>query len=317
MTTDIAAAETFVLTHARLLERRRLAVLLHDEDPRAVLTTLAAYQNDDGGFGQALEPDVRGPHSETTATLTALELLDALGALDQSAAGRALRWVGTVARGDGGIPFVLPASSAFPQAPWMQPADEGSHLTFAFAAIARRADTDETWVRTAQDWCWDKVSRPDQINGYLLKYALNFLDAHADDPRAAATLSALKHLVGPDGCVAVPGGTEDEKLTPLALSPHANPAEPVDVHRPAHTSRPRTPRRRPTERRRLDFRLARMVSRTRSRLARRSNRPSNIDPEGARPHLTAGCTRTSQNLRQSRSAVSPCTWCWSGRASPD
>jgi hypothetical protein len=222
MTIDIAAAEAFVLTHARLLERRRLGVLIHDEDPRAVLTTLAAYQNEDGGFGQALEPDVRGPHSETTATLTALELLDALGALDQSAAGRALRWVGTVARGDGGIPFVLPASSAFPQAPWMQPADEGSHLTFAFAAIARRADTDETWVRTAQDWCWDKVSRPDQINGYLLKYALNFLDAHADDPRAAATLSALKHLVGPDGCVAVPGGTEDEKLTPLALSPHAN-----------------------------------------------------------------------------------------------
>jgi hypothetical protein len=220
MTIDVAAAETFVLTHGRLLERRRLRVLLHGEDSQTVLTTLAGYQNDDGGFGQALEPDVRGPHSETTATVTALELLEAHGTLGEPAAQQALHWLGTVARRDGGIPFMLPASEAFPHAPWMQTADEGSHLTFAVAAIAHRAGTDKPWVETAEDWCWRKLSVPDQIDGYLLKYALIFIDAHADDPRAPAALDALRPLVGPDGCVAVPGGTQDEKLTPLVLSPH-------------------------------------------------------------------------------------------------
>ena len=117
MTTDFAAAEAFVFTHARLLERQRLSVLLYNDDLRAVLTTLAAYQDDDGGFGQAFEPDVRGPHSGTTATLTALELLDAFGALDRVAARLALRWVGTIARSDGGLLFGLPAAAHAPTHP--------------------------------------------------------------------------------------------------------------------------------------------------------------------------------------------------------
>lgn len=217
---DIAAAEEFVLTRARLLERQRLAVILHDADLHGTLSALAAHQNADGGFGQALEPDVRAPHSETTATLTALELLEAHGALSHRFTSEALRWVESVARSDGGIPFMLSASDAFPHAPWMQPADQGSHLTFAFAGIARSAGSAEPWVRRAEQWCWDQLSRPEEVNGYLLKFALTFLDAHPDDPRTAPAGTGLQRLVRADGCVSVPGGTEEEKLTPLALSPH-------------------------------------------------------------------------------------------------
>jgi hypothetical protein len=49
---------------------------------------------------------------------------------------------------------------------------------------------------------------------------LIFLDAHPDNPRATSALEALRPLIRPDGTVPVPGGTEDEKLTPLVLSPH-------------------------------------------------------------------------------------------------
>jgi hypothetical protein len=44
-----------------------------------VLNAVRAYCNPDGGFGHALEPDVRAPQSEPTATLRALDTLIELG----------------------------------------------------------------------------------------------------------------------------------------------------------------------------------------------------------------------------------------------
>ncbi|MET1006021.1 MAG: hypothetical protein ABWX96_10755 [Propionibacteriaceae bacterium] len=219
MTMNLDAAEQFVLTHGRLLERIRLAVLLHDADRDGLLVALSAYQNPDGGFGQALEPDVRGPHSETTSTLDALEQLLDQDAAEHPAVAEALAWVGTEALPDGGVPFVLPATADYPHAPWMQPSDGGSHLTFGFAAVGRRVKSDQSWLDGAESWSWNLLAHPERIDGYLLKYALKFLDAHGDDPRTPGILDQLKGLVGPDGSVPVPGGIEDEKLTPLTLSP--------------------------------------------------------------------------------------------------
>ena len=45
----------------------------------AVLATLRAYRNRDGGFGHALEPDVRAPESEPASTLHGLEVLGEIG----------------------------------------------------------------------------------------------------------------------------------------------------------------------------------------------------------------------------------------------
>lgn len=48
-----------VLANARLLDRHRLAVLLHGAPVAPVLDALRAYRNPDGGFGHALEPESR------------------------------------------------------------------------------------------------------------------------------------------------------------------------------------------------------------------------------------------------------------------
>jgi hypothetical protein len=53
MATDVAAAERFVLANARLIDRHRLACLVHGAPPGPVLAALRAYQNPDGGFGNA------------------------------------------------------------------------------------------------------------------------------------------------------------------------------------------------------------------------------------------------------------------------
>ncbi len=131
MSINVDAAEQFILANARLVDRHRLAVLLHGASAAPVLQALRAYRNADGGFGHALEPDVRAPESEPASTLHALEVLAEIGALADPMVRDATSWIGTIADPDGGVPFVLPTAAAYPHAPWMVPTRGGSHLTFA------------------------------------------------------------------------------------------------------------------------------------------------------------------------------------------
>jgi hypothetical protein len=218
MAADLAAAERFLYANARLLDRHRLACLAHGAPPGPVLAALRAYQNPDGGFGHALEPDLRAPHSEPVAALHALDILAGLNAADDPMTGDAARWVAGVAGPDGGVPFVLPAALAFPRAPWMEPGPGGSHLTFAIAAALHELGWPGSWLDQATDWCWARLDGPEALDGYWAMFALGFLDKVPDEPRARAAIERLRPLLRADGSLPVPGGTEGEQLTPLALS---------------------------------------------------------------------------------------------------
>ncbi|HET6171345.1 MAG TPA: hypothetical protein VFD90_01990 [Gaiellales bacterium] len=219
MPVDVPAAEQFLLSNARLLERHRMAVLLHGGAASPVLDALRAYRNADGGFGHALEPDVRGPESEPVATLAALEVLAEVGELDDPMVADAAAWIGGIADADGGVPFVMPATSLHPHAPWMVPTQGGSQLTFALAAVLTEADSDDPWLPRATEWCWRRIAHPEELHSYRVKFALAFLDAVPDEARATAAIEGLRSRIGPDGTMPVAGGTDDERLTPLGLSP--------------------------------------------------------------------------------------------------
>jgi hypothetical protein len=101
----------------------------------------------------------------------------------------------------------------------MQPAPGGSHLTFALATVLGPAGLEHPWLARATDWCWARVGRPDELGAYWLKYALAFLDAAPDQDRAESAVPTLAGRLDADGSAPVPGGTQDERLTPLTLSP--------------------------------------------------------------------------------------------------
>jgi hypothetical protein len=219
MPIDLAAAERFMLDTARLLDRHRLAVLLHDAPTAFVLDALRAYRNPDGGFGHALEPDVRDPASQPAATLHALEVLAEVDALDDPMVAGAAGWAARITRPDGALPFVLPSAAAHPHAPWMTPNEDASFLTFAVVGLLYGAASDEPWLKAATTWSWSRIERSDELSAYWVKFALDFLDRVPDEDRARRAIEALRPKVGADGTIAVPGGTENERLTPLALSP--------------------------------------------------------------------------------------------------
>lgn len=219
MPIDLAAAERFIFESARLLDRHRAAVLLHDSPIEPVLAALRAYRNPDGGFGHGLEPDVRGPFSEPVSTLDALEVLLEIGARDDAMIDDAVAWLASIAFGDGSITMAMPSAADFPHAPWMVPSEGGSHLTFMLAAVLAEAGVSDPWLDRAGAWCWERIESRHGLSGYWIKAGIGFLDGVADEGRALAALRRLGSQLEADGSIPVPGGTENERLRPLTLSP--------------------------------------------------------------------------------------------------
>lgn len=218
MPVDVEAAEQYILANSRLLDRHRIAVLLHDAPIGPVLTALRAYRNPDGGFGHALEPDVRSPESQPTSSLHALSVLAKVEALDDPMVEDAASWISTIAENDGGVPLVLDTAAAHPHAPFLTPGGGSSFLTFGFVSAFLQADVNSQWLQSATAWCWSRLENLERLHAYGVKFALEFLDAVEDETRANRMIEHLRQHLDVDGSIGVQGGTEDEKLTPLTLS---------------------------------------------------------------------------------------------------
>ncbi len=69
------SAKNFIMDQGRELDQRRFEFHFEGGSADAVLTALASYQNDDGGFGNSLEPDIRTSASSAIATTVGFQVL--------------------------------------------------------------------------------------------------------------------------------------------------------------------------------------------------------------------------------------------------
>jgi hypothetical protein len=115
-----ANAVQYVKEHGRPLDWARLQLALGDADSGTVMKELIAYQNYDGGFGHALEPDVRLADSSVLCTTIALQYAREVDAtVDDPLVRRALEYlVRTYDRDSDGWEFVPPNVDDAPHAPW-------------------------------------------------------------------------------------------------------------------------------------------------------------------------------------------------------
>lgn len=218
MSINIEAAEQYIHANSRVLERHRLATLLHGAPASRVVEALQPYRNEDGGFGHGLEPDVRCSESQPAAFLHALEALAEVGALGDPCVDVATTWLESVSRPDGGVAQVLPSADGHPRAPWMVPVAESSFLTFVIAGKLWEGGSTHPWLGRATEWCWSELEGDKPAEGYTVKFALDFLDAVPDPRRAAAAVERLRPAIAADGTLPIPGGVEDERVHPIELS---------------------------------------------------------------------------------------------------
>ncbi len=110
-----------------------------------VLDALCAYQNGDGGFGRALEPDCRAPDSSVLATMMALRVLHELAVpAEETLLISAVDWLRAHLHTDldGSVwPFLPPQAEAHPHAPWWNQAEPGELArTFGGFRVNPRAE---------------------------------------------------------------------------------------------------------------------------------------------------------------------------------
>ncbi|WP_229074913.1 hypothetical protein [Actinoplanes sp. DH11] len=225
---DLDAAVSFMSTHARVLERRRLLHLLGRATAADVVAALDGYRNADGGYGWALEPDLRSTTSQPVAAMHALEVLAEVG--DTTDRGpRLLDWIAGHAGTDGGVPFALPFPDTGGCAPHWAAAGPGASLTMTaqLAAHAHRLArhrpdvAGHPWLAAATEFCLDAVEHTTEPpHAIELMFAMRFLDTVAtDSPRARAALEKYVRFVRVDGPTPVAGGAEGEVLHPLDFTP--------------------------------------------------------------------------------------------------
>jgi hypothetical protein len=189
---NLERAHEFLWTHARLLERRIFEHRFRDGPAEAVERALEAYRNADGGFGQALEPDCRTPHSQPEAMRWALAVLHDAGRLDPAKARRCAEWLTSVTTAEGGVPFCLPSVERYPRAPWWKPVPEADlNPTGSLVALLRPHAPDHPWVRRAAAWCWERIDRGVPESQYQAHPMADFLIAEPDRERARPALDAL------------------------------------------------------------------------------------------------------------------------------
>jgi hypothetical protein len=217
---DLDAAADFIWLNARLLDRYRFAHLFLGGPAEPVVDAMRAYRNPDGGFGNALEPDLRAPGSQPLAVEHVLRILEEVDRFDDPMVTGILEWLQTETRPNGGVPFMLPAGLAQPRAPWMQTEDDppgGLVPTASLAGVLHSHDVRDPWLDRATEFCWEAIESAGELLPYDLIAILTFLERVPDRERARATFekiapSILRHT-------AMDPHAEGEVFQPLDFAP--------------------------------------------------------------------------------------------------
>jgi hypothetical protein len=133
-------ARDFLYSKARPLERAMFAFHFDGGAVDDVLTALIPFQNEDGGFGKALEPDLRTSSSSALATGDGLSILKEVDCPGEHAIVRkALEYLLSSYDNERNIWRIAPRdTNNYPHAPWWHDEDGSLNSTFdGFRVIPR------------------------------------------------------------------------------------------------------------------------------------------------------------------------------------
>lgn len=201
-----ARAQDFIWRNARLLERQLFAYVFAQGPKEPVLAALRAYQNDDGGFGNALEPDKRCPASQPVDVEMALRVLDEVDGFDDPMVARSCDWLGTIIKPDGALPWALPSANAYPHAEWWEVAEDPPSsltLTAGIAALLLKHGIQPRWLERAIGYLWREIETTDARDFDTLIRVIGFLEHVPDRTRAGEALQKVLDHVAEPGVVAL------------------------------------------------------------------------------------------------------------------
>lgn len=222
----IERARDFILKNARLLERQLFAYHFEDQPPHAALKALLAYQNADGGFGNALEPDKRVPASQPQDVEVAFRTLDEIGLMRGDFVMPVLDWLMKITTPEGGVPFSLPSANGYPRAPWWAVAVENPpadlNPTAAILGLVHKHNGSHPWIERASEFCFRAIEASESTSLHEIACSSIFLQHSPDRGRAAKLLSDMVGRVMAPGVVEHDPAATGYVKKPLDFAPRAD-----------------------------------------------------------------------------------------------
>jgi hypothetical protein len=158
----------FIFKEGRLLERKLFQYFFEDGSKNDVLKVLEAYQNQDGGFGNGIEPDLLCPDSTAIGAETGLYILDLLDSQDNLIAKTSIDWIFKNTNDEGFIEHPPKNLFKFPHQPWWENQD-GIRI-LVIAGILKRWRIDNTYFFDKVKRYYSTLSHPEKYKIYDYPY---------------------------------------------------------------------------------------------------------------------------------------------------
>jgi hypothetical protein len=217
-------ATDFIWRSARLLDRLRFQYLFQNGSLEPVLTALKTFQNEDGGFGNSLEPDLRAPISLPVPTWSALVVMDQIDHLDEAMAQQACDYLMTITTEEGGVPFILPAGQQYPHAFWWGSDDYSAGLnpTGGLVGLLNKLGVQHPWLERATEFVWKKIDALEATSEYEINNVFSFLESVPDRDRAQQAMKRVGPKLFEQNLVALDPKAEGTVHFLLDYAPYPN-----------------------------------------------------------------------------------------------
>ena len=198
-------ARDFILTNARMIERRLFHYHFEQGDTTGVFHAVYAYRNPDGGFGHGMEPDTASPESQPLFTVMALENLEEAGLLSQALLLEDfMPYIERITTPKGGIPWMFRPRGDYPCEEHFKTVKEWAALstTAPLLGLLEKYKVAHPWMEKAEAFVWEEIQRIKEKHVFChlcTPRRLTFLQHSKDREKATKAIEDLKAWIMEDG----------------------------------------------------------------------------------------------------------------------
>jgi hypothetical protein len=200
-------ARDFILTNARMIERRLFEFHFANGDKKGVFHAVYSYRNPDGGFGHGMEPDTASPESQPLFSIMALETLDEVGYLSKEIIlNDFMPYFESITTEEGGIPWMFKPASTYPCEEHFKTVKEWGALstTAPLLGILEKYKIVIPWMKKAEQFVWSEFERikDKHVFCYLcVPRWLTFLKHTKSQDKAIKIINDIKNWISNNGVI--------------------------------------------------------------------------------------------------------------------
>ena len=212
----------FIWENARLLDRAIFDYHFRNGSAGRILDILATYQNDDGGFGHALEPDLRAPDSQPLFVEFALRVLYDCKLRAPEMTYRACEFLAQHADLEAGIPTIFATSRGYPRAAhWHHVHNEQPSFDrmTSLVGLAAWQGIQHPWLQKAVDVCLENIASAQYDDAHTIHNAFCLLESVSTERHADQLFDKLADALKNANYYCADTPVKTYGLTPLEFAP--------------------------------------------------------------------------------------------------